>query len=95
VNGRITDEPTATKRMAALFRSILIRYSTPFPNMPDYADIEQLIDPFVRREDGISRRDESTRIQNQLRREILADDLARAEKEIEDSVLVKMPSKRK
>ena len=81
--------------MAALFRSILIHYSVPVPNIPDYSDIEQLIEPFVRYEDRLSRSDECTRVQTQLRRDLLGDDLALAKKEIDDSVLVKMPKKRK
>jgi hypothetical protein len=95
VNGRIIDKESSTKRMAALFRSILIYYSVPIPNVPDYADIEQLIEPFVRYEDRLSRSDECTRLQTQLRRDLLGDDLALARKEIEKSVLVKMPHKRK
>jgi len=95
MNGRITDHPTATRRIAALFRSILIHYAIPIPNIPDYSDIEQLIEPFIRYEDRLSRSDECTRVQTQLRRDLLGDDLALAKKEIANSVLVKMPSKKR
>jgi len=47
MNGRILDGATPEERIAALFRSVLHHYAVPVPNVPDYADIEVLIRPFV------------------------------------------------
>jgi hypothetical protein len=87
MNGRIENEPTPTKRIAALFRSILIHYAVPIPNVPDYADIEALIDPYVALEILNARKDESRTMQGALRRDVINDGILEAQQRIAKSPL--------
>ena len=87
MNGRITNAPTASKRISAVCRSLIIRYSKPVPDRPDYADLDEWLDIYLTREFLLIRIDESHELQTQEHQRKLIDDLVHVESKIADNKL--------
>lgn len=50
MDGRITHAPTPHARIAAVCRSIILKYAHPAPDRPDYADLSEWLEIYLERE---------------------------------------------
>lgn len=100
MNGRITLEPTPSKRLTALAISVLWKRFKEFRNKPttskpvldtayleqflDYADLDLYMEIAFAREELLIRIDESKKNQDRYRRQKLEDDVVEATKKVHD-----------
>lgn len=82
MDGRITHAPTRHERIAAVCRSLIIKYSHPVPSRPDYADLAEWLDVYLERECLLEQIAESNTEQTEEHRKSLHDRLLHAEAEI-------------
>lgn len=82
MDGRITHAPTAKERIAAVCRSLIIKYAHPIPDRPDYADLSEWLEIYLEREFLMRQILESNTEQTETHRKFLSDSLVKAEAEI-------------
>ena len=87
MDGRIFEQTTPTKRVCAAFRAVLIRYSVPVPPVPDYADLEALLEPFIEVELERRSQEDSHTLYTPLRIEMIQDNIRRLTKECHERKL--------
>ena len=82
MDGRITHAATAEGRIAAVCRSLILKFAKPIPNRPDYADLDEWLKIYLEREFLLERIDEGGIPQTPEHQEILRSQLVLAEAEI-------------
>jgi hypothetical protein len=87
MDGRIIHAPTPAKRVAAVCRSLIMRYAKPVPDRPDYSDLEEWLEVYLTREFLLQRIDESHEQQTQEHQQKLVSDLVHAEAKIAENKL--------
>lgn len=87
MDGRITHGPSPFARIAAVCRSLILRFSKPVPDRPDYADLNEWLQIYLQREFLLERLDESTMPQTPERNEQLRTELVKAETKIAENKL--------
>lgn len=87
MDGRITHGPSPEARIAAVCRSLIIRFAKPVPDRPDYADLNEWLQVYLEREFTIVRIDEFHQERTEARERLLTERLVRAEAIIAENKL--------
>lgn len=87
MDGRITSGPSPEARIAAVCRSLILRYARPLPDRPNYADLNEWLQVYLEREFLVVRIDEGHQPQTEARGEYLRTQLVRAEAKIAENKL--------